>query len=214
VRWLFSGNFGESYTVRLRTRVTLRIVRQLWIFTAAAAAVVLLVASCATVRQKEGARADALAARVEAVLARRGLGEDALSVIDNILRHESPPAAPPASPPVVRELLARPPAAAHAATLFYRGVPGALRRLVEEVSSEPQAPRDQGQPVPIRDLLDAYVRELAEAQRVLRSALRGQRIDAQAIIHGIGKNFRLPRSCAASRRAPIRPRSTARPTCF
>jgi len=160
-------------------------VRQLWICTATTAAAVLLVASCATMRPEEGVRADALAARVEAVLARRGLGEDALSVIDNILRHESPPAAPPASPPMVRELLARPPAAADAATLFYRGVPGALRRLVEEVSSEPQAPREQGQPAPIRDLLDAYLGELAEAQRVLRSALRGPRIDAQAIIHGL-----------------------------
>jgi len=44
VSWLFSGNFGESYTVRRRTRVPLRIVRRLWIFTAAAASAVLLVA--------------------------------------------------------------------------------------------------------------------------------------------------------------------------
>jgi hypothetical protein len=163
--------------------VSLRIVWQLWICTAATAAAALLLAACATLRSDEGARADPLAARVEAVLVRRGLGVDALSMIDNILRHESP-TTPPASLPMVRELLARPPAAADAATVFYRAVPGALRRLVEEVSSE-QTPRFRGRPAPIRDLLDAYLGELAEAQRVLRSALREPRVDAQALIHGL-----------------------------
>jgi hypothetical protein len=167
--------------------VTLRIVRHLRLCTAVTAAAVLLVVSCATMRPDEATGADALAARVEAVLARRGLGQDALSVIDNILRHESPPAAPPASPPMVRELLARPPAAADAATLFYRAVPGALRRLVEEASAEPQAPSFRGRPAPIRELLDVYLGELVEAQRVLRSALRGPPIDAPAIFRRLGR---------------------------
>jgi hypothetical protein len=148
----------------------------------------LLVASCATPPPASVARRDALATRVDAILERRGLGPDALSVIDNIIRHDT--AAPPAAPPMVRELLAGPLAAADAATLFDRAVPGALRRFVDEVSVKATAPRGPDQaPASLRELLDAYLGELAEAQRVLRTAARGEAVDAQALILELRDNL-------------------------
>lgn len=129
----------------------------------------------------ETAGVDALAARVDAILARRGLGPDALSVIENITRHEAPP--PPEAPLIVLELLARPLAAADAATLFDRAVPAALRRLAGELPAEPPHERVPRQvPEALADLLAVYLGELAEAQRALRAAVGGARIDAQAII--------------------------------
>ncbi len=62
-----------------------------------------------------------------AELQKRSLGPDALLIPDNLLRHEI--AAPPATPALVRELLARPLAAADAAAIFERSVPAALREL-------------------------------------------------------------------------------------
>ena len=156
--------------------------------TAACAVAGLLFASCATLQPDERTRADPLAIRAQAVLARRGLGPDALSVIDNILRHEAQ-AAPLGSPPLVRELLARPTDAADAATLFYRAVPGALRRLVDEASRETQPIRSDGPPVTIRGLLDVYLGELAEAQALLRSTPRGSQIDAKAILRELGSQL-------------------------
>ena len=160
---------------------------QLRLGAAACAAAGLLVASCVTLRPGERVRADPLAARVQAVLASRGLGPDALSVVENILQHEAQ-AAPLGSPPLVRELLAQPPDAADAATLFYRTVPGALRRLVDEASRERPA-RSGGPPVAIRELLAVYLGELAEAQALLRSTPRGSQIDAQAIIRELGSQL-------------------------
>jgi len=83
----------------------------------------------------------------------------------------------------VRELLAGPLAAADAATLFYRTVPGALRRFVDEASAAPQPQPVPGEmPAPLRDLLDVYLGELAEVQRILRTAVRGAPIDGQALV--------------------------------
>ncbi len=134
---------------------------------AACAAASLLAASCVTLPPAGVARNDTLATRVDAILERRGLGPDALSVIDNVIRHDGKP--PPAAPPIVRELLAEPLAAADAASLFDRAVPGALRRFVDEVSVEAVAPLDtDASRIPLRELLDPYLGALAEAQRVLR----------------------------------------------
>src|SRR5687768_1428418 len=74
-----------------------------------------------------GATAGELEERVYAELQKRSLGPDALLIPDNLLRHEI--AAPTAAPALVRELLARPLAAADAAAIFERSVPAALREL-------------------------------------------------------------------------------------
>jgi hypothetical protein len=120
----------------------------------------LLLAACATRPPEELA----LESRV-------ALG--AVQVIDNILRHEGPP---PPSPPLVRELLARPFAAQDAASIFGRSVPAALLALAEP------APPQAGAPVDIRNLLEPYLGELAQAQRVLRAARRGAPLDAGALL--------------------------------
>jgi len=120
----------------------------------------LLLAACATRSPEELA----LESRV---------APGALQVIDNILRHEGPP---PPSPLLVRELLARPFAAQDAAAIFERSVPAALLALTEP------APPQAGAPVDIRDLLEPYLGELAEAQRVLRAAQRGAPLDAAALL--------------------------------
>lgn len=149
----------------------------LFVKRAMAGAVCLLVVSCVTVRPADVARDAALAARVEAVLARRGLGPDALSVIENVTRYDTVP--PPGAPAIVSELLARPLGAVAASALFDRAVPEALRSLVDEAAAPPPAP---AAPVALRDLLDAYLGELADAQRVLRSAARGAPFDARALV--------------------------------
>jgi hypothetical protein len=111
---------------------------------------------------------DDLAARIDAVLARRGAGTDTLRVIDNILHHDGV-VPPPFAPPVVRELLARPLAAGNAAGLFDRAVPAALRLIARETSASAAV---SGAPVPLQGLLDSYLAELANAQRVLKSVAR------------------------------------------
>ena len=113
---------------------------------AAAAAVV----GCATLAPGDRA----LHERVAEVLERRGLGADALLVIDNLLAHGPP--APPATPGLVHELLARPLQAADARRIFETAVPPSLR-----------AARPAHSPS-----LDAILRELAEAQRLLRAAAK------------------------------------------
>ena len=86
------------------------------------------------------------------VLERRGLGADALLVIDNLLAHGPP--APPATPPLVHELLARPLDAADAARIFRTAVPDSLRA--------PRPAQSQS--------LEAILSELADAQRLVRAA--------------------------------------------
>ena len=68
---------------------------------AALAAACFLFGSCATAPRDEGMRVGALDSRVAVILERRGLGPDALKVIDNVLRHESRP--PAHAPLIVRE---------------------------------------------------------------------------------------------------------------
>lgn len=147
---------------------------------AACAAVGLAIAACAAVAPRLEVPDD-LAARVDAVLARRGSGADQLRVIDNILLHDGA-IPPPFSPPVVRELLARPLAAASNAALFDRAVPAALQRIAEEAGAHPVA---GAAPVQLRTLLDLYLAELADAQRVLKSAAR-KPIDASPVIAELG----------------------------
>lgn len=149
---------------------------------ASAVAAGVLAASCATAPVRDVAPAAALAARIEQALAHRGLGTDALSVIDNVTRHDGRPL-PAGAPPLVRELLAGPLAAADAEALFYRAVPGTLRRFVGEISAERRAgdATDAG-PVAVRTLLETYLGELIEARRVLRSAVRGAPLDSEALI--------------------------------
>jgi len=122
---------------------------------AAAASVATLVAGCAALPALD----QSIEKRVTAILDRRGLGSDALLVIDNLLRHGPPP--PPATPPLVLELLARPLAAVDAARIFHEVVPPPLISL-ERAQSQRS----------LEHLLQTYLAELAEAQRMLRSATR------------------------------------------
>jgi hypothetical protein len=148
----------------------------------------LLVAACASAPPAGVPREDSLAPRVDAILERRGLGPDTLEVIDNVLRHDGAP--PAAAPLFVRELLANPPAAADAATLFDRAVPGTLRRFASGMSESPAPPLDPGSaPVPLADLLDPYLSELAEAQRLLRMAMRGRAFDARGLASQLQDNL-------------------------
>jgi len=119
--------------------------------------------------------AESLAERVNHVLDRRGLGADAFKVIDNILGTANPP---PAAPPLVRELLKEPLAAVDAAALFDRSVPEVLRRLGDAAVTTRRAQ----QAVLISDLLAPYINELADAQRLLQSAVTGKPIVAPPII--------------------------------
>lgn len=100
----------------------------------------------------------ALAAALSAALERRGLGAQALGVIDNVLAHEAPP--PRAAQPLVRELLARPAAAADAAALFARAVPEALFPFATETPAA----------AAFEQHLESYVGQLQEARRLLRAA--------------------------------------------
>ncbi len=127
--------------------------------------------------------ADALAARVNQSLERRGLGADALQVIDNLVRHEGPP--PAAAPPLVRELLKQPLLAVDAAALFKRNVPEAVTRLVDAAAMQPQ----NLDTVDIVDLLTPYWNTLADAQHTLRAAAPGG-IAAPAVIGSL--NGRAP----------------------
>ncbi len=106
---------------------------------------------------ERGAEKDAEEGRVAAVLERRGLGIEALSIVDNLLRYGPPP--PPAAPPLVLELLAQPLAALDAAGLFARSVPPALAALERRAAA-----------LSFDRLLAAYLAQLAEAQRLLREA--------------------------------------------
>ncbi|HEU4353373.1 MAG TPA: hypothetical protein VFR66_16020 [Burkholderiales bacterium] len=136
---------------------------------------VVLASACASLAPPRAA----LDSRVAAVLERRGLGPDALLVIDNLLRHGPPP--PPATPPLVLELLGRPLDALDASGIFNAAVPAALasmerKRVPAEGLSE--------------HALKSYLTELAEAQRTLRSALRP--FDDEALLRAL--EARLPLS--------------------
>jgi hypothetical protein len=126
-----------------------------------ALAAVLLLGACAMVPPVERA----LESRVD---------PETLRVIDNVLRHGTPP---PPAPALVRELLARPFAAQDAKAAFARSVPAPLLALAEPL------PRPQeGAPVEIRTVLAPHLADLAEAQKLLKAAQRGAGLDAQALL--------------------------------
>jgi len=116
--------------------------------------------------------------RIHESLSQRGLGDDALRVIDNVLRHEAPP--PPHAPAMVRELLERPLDAQDAAAIFRRAVPASL---IEIDDAPPAAPS------PFADLLRKYILELAQAQRLLRGATGKAAIDEDAIIRRLDEGL-------------------------
>jgi hypothetical protein len=122
--------------------------RRMWSGRTIAAAIFL--AGCAALPTGQ----DQLQGRIVAQLERRGLGADALLVVDNLVRHGPP--APRAAPPLVLDLLASPLDAADAETTFRKAVPASLAALGASTSRA--------------DLLEAYISELAEAQRLLRAA--------------------------------------------
>jgi len=115
-----------------------------------------LVAGCASLPARDGA----VETRLAEALERRGLGADALSVIGNLLAHGSPP--PPMAPAAVLEALARPLAALDVAGQFERAVPASLRAL-ERLPA----------PGSFEAALRTYIRELAQAQRLLREDAPG-----------------------------------------
>ena len=117
------------------------------------AALLALAAACASVPPPEAP----LPSQVGAVLDRRGLGPDALRVIDNLLRHG--PAAPRAAPAQVLELFARPLEALDAAAVFRRTVPASLAGFAHS-----------GTVLPFDELLKTYLDEVGRAQEMLRAA--------------------------------------------
>ena len=139
----------------------------------------MLLASCAA--PPLAPRDDELAGRVAAELARRGAARDFLQIIDNVVRHE--PGPPTGAPAVVRELFAQPLAAADAAALFRRAVPAALLDL------ERLAP---GESATLETLIAAYLKELASAQTLLRSAAGAVPIDTAAILNELGTGLDSP----------------------
>lgn len=90
-----------------------------------------------------------------------GATRGALGVIDNVLSHEG---APPSAPPLVRKLLADPLAAMDAAAIYRREAPRGIEELAAQAPSRPGAE-------PLARVMQDYLDDLAEAQRVLRSAV-------------------------------------------
>ena len=118
-------------------------------------ALALAAAGCASWRPAD----DSVEERVAAVLERRGLGADALFIMDNLLRHGPP--APRGASGLALELLARPLAAVEASRVFNRAVPAPLTRFGQHAICAKSS---------FDELLNAYLGGLAEAQRMLRSA--------------------------------------------
>jgi hypothetical protein len=116
----------------------------------------------------------ALAAALSAALERRGLGAQALGVVDNHLAHEAPP--PRHAPRAVRELLAAPAAAADAATLFARYAPEALFPFATQPSTRS-----------FEEALSLYVEEMLQARRLLQQAT-GE-VDAAGILARLRESF-------------------------
>lgn len=129
-------------------------------------------AGCATVAPPERVPAEVLAA-----LERRGLGPDALLVIDNLVRHGPPP--PRATPGVVLELFARPLEALDAAALFRRAVPPSLGRLAAD-GIEARS---------FDELLEAYLAQISTAAELLRLAVTP--FDEEALLRQLDEG--LPR---------------------
>jgi hypothetical protein len=98
---------------------------------------------------------------VERSLAERRLPPQTLGIVDNLLSHEAPP--PPGTPAVLDALFKDPLAAADVPALWRRTVPPALDEFFQ---SPPAISRD------FDAVLAAYVKDLEEAQRLLREATR------------------------------------------
>ncbi len=96
---------------------------------------------------------------VERALAERRLPAQTLGIVDNLVRHEAPP--PPGTPPLLEALFKDPLLAADAAQLWRRLAPASLGAFLEPPPAEAQD---------FDALLSRYLRELAEAQRMLREA--------------------------------------------
>src|SRR5262245_60733710 len=122
-----------------------------------ACALLLLLAGCATVPPP----GPSLEKQVADLMERRGIPAETLSQIDRSLRARFP--SMPFTPQLARDVLAGPLQAADAAGIFRRSVPETLARFVAD-ASRPRAPAAH---TDIRELLEPYLRELAEAQRVL-----------------------------------------------
>ena len=90
-------------------------------------------------------------------------------VIDNVLRHGEP--APPHAPPIVHELLISP-APPEPAAFF-----AAHRILLADYAAPAR---------PLRELLDAYLAELTEMQKALRSATGRAALDENALLRRLG----------------------------
>jgi hypothetical protein len=149
---------------------------------ALALAAAVLAAGCASAPPPQPAGADP-ASRLAAVLERRGLGGDALGVIDNMLAHDGP--LPPLVPALAREILARPLLALDAVAFFERAVPAQLRGLAGALAARPEP----GPVIDARDLLRPHLRDLAEARNALRAAQRAP-IDPAPILREL--ETRLP----------------------
>jgi hypothetical protein len=130
-----------------------------------------LAAGCASVAPPP----ERLPAQVLAALDRRGLGPDALLVIDNLVRHGPPP--PPATPAVVLELFARPLEALDAAAMFRRAVPQSLARLAA-TGAEPRS---------FDELLEAYLAQVSTAAALLRAAVTP--FDEEALLRQLDKGL-------------------------
>jgi len=132
-----------------------------------------LAAGCASVAPPP----ERLPAEVVAALDRRGLGPDALLVIDNLVRHGPPP--PRATPTVVLDLFARPLEALDAAAMFRRTVPPSLSRLTGN-GAEARS---------FDQLLEAYLAQVTTARELLRAAVRP--FDEEALLRQLEEG--LPR---------------------
>jgi len=106
-------------------------------------------------------QAQDLGGRVEAALVARGLGNDALTLVGNVIEHELP--TPRATPPVVMELLREPLRAADARAIFERSVPPEIVALAELAPPATEIGFDA--------LLERYIGELAVAQAELMGAV-------------------------------------------
>jgi hypothetical protein len=121
--------------------------------------------------------------RIEAILDARRLDRSTLGVIDNLLRHETPP--PPFAAPDVRDLLADPVAALDAAALFERSVPASLLALVDSLRAPPATlPAMNGQ-TDIREILPGFVAELAQAHADLAASLPQNLADNAPLLHAL-----------------------------
>ncbi|MGQ0665324.1 MAG: hypothetical protein ACT4P2_17455 [Pseudomonadota bacterium] len=145
-------------------------------------------------------------AAVHEILIRRGLGPDALTTIDNVLRHEAPP--PRLSHPVVRELLGSPLEAARVAALFERLVPAGIKRLAD-TSSTPEPARLGGAQIPaavpgpgvagpLAAVIAAYLDEAGRARDLALAAAGGAAIDPQPILETL-RTGALPEAAALAR---------------